>query len=428
VPSGPVGVIGAGYVGLTTAACFAHLDHRVRCIDVDAKRVAALRRGKVPIAEPNLAPLVERGLATGRLSFATDTASLGGARLVVLCVPTPMGDDGTADLRVLRTVLTSLAAVLPVGAVVVVKSTVSVGTTERVPELMGRDDVRVVSNPEFLREGHAVHDFLHPDRIVLGSADPRAMAEVADLYRGVPAPIVRTDPASAELGKYGSNAFLALKLSYVNVLAELCERAGADIRRVTEVMGLDRRIGSAFTEPGPGWGGSCLPKDTAALVSSAHRFGMDAQLLTAAVAANEHQHNRIVAKVRDAVCPGGSLTGVRLGLLGLTFKAGTDDLRCSPALAVAERLAARGAQLTGYDPAVRASSAGPVQVVDDPYVAVKGAAGIVLLTEWPQFRGLDWAQVAAVADRAIVVDTRNLLDRATLAAHGVTHVGLGVAP
>jgi len=379
----------------------------------------------VPIAEPDLASLVRRGLATGQLSFDTDVASLRGVRLVMLCVPTPMSEDGTADLGALRGALASLAAQLPVGAVVVVKSTVPVGTTGQVGELMGRTDVRVVSNPEFLREGHAVHDFLHPDRIVLGSADPDAADETAALYRGVPAPIVRTDPASAELGKYASNAFLALKLSYVNVLAELCEQAGADVRRVTEVMGLDRRIGPAFSEPGPGWGGSCLPKDTAALVSSAHRLGVDPGLLSAAVDANEHQRDRVVAKVRDAV--GGSLTGVRLGLLGLTFKAGTDDLRCSPALAVAERLAAQGAALTGYDPAVRAASAGAVQVVDDPYVAVKGAAGIVLLTEWPEFRELDWAQVAAVADRAVVVDTRNLLDRAALAAHGVTHVGLGVA-
>ena len=431
--SGPVGVVGAGYVGLTTAACLAHLDHRVRCVDVDPARVVALNRGKVPIAEPGLAELVGRGLATGTLSFSTDVADLGGARVVVLCVPTPMGDGGVADLGALRAALDALAGVLPVGAVVAIKSTVPVGTTARVNELLGRADVGLVSNPEFLREGHAVRDFLHPDRIVVGAAEDAAAERVVELYRGIPAPVVRTDPASAELGKYASNAFLALKLSYVNVLAELCERVGADIGQVTTAMGLDERIGDAFTEPGPGWGGSCLPKDTAALVSSARRFGVDPGLLVAAVEANAHQQERVVTKVRAAVTgsASGSLAGVRLGLLGLTFKAGTDDVRHSPALAVAALLAAAGAQLTGYDPAIRAGSApdvGPVQVVDDPYLVAKEAAGIVLLTEWPEFRDLDWPQLATVAERPVVVDTRNLLDRAALAAHGITWVGLGVSP
>lgn len=423
--SGPVGVVGAGYVGLTTAACLTHLDHRVRCVDVDAARVAALTRGEVPIAEPDLTELVDRGLATGRLSFDTDAASLGGTGVVVLCVPTPMGDGGVADLSALRAALASLAEVLPVGAVVAVKSTVPVGTTARVPAMLGRADVGVVSNPEFLREGHAVHDFLHPDRIVVGSADESAGERVVELYRGIPAPVVRTDPASAELGKYASNAFLAMKLSYVNVLAELCERVGADIGPVTETMALDERIGGAFLSPGPGWGGSCLPKDIAALVSSARQSGVDPSLLTAAVDANARQQDRVVAKVRAAVSGSGSLDGVRLGLLGLTFKAGTDDLRHSPALAVASRLAAAGAQLTGYDPAVR-ESVGPVQVVEDPYLVAKDAAGIVLLTEWPQFRELDWAQLTAVADQPVVVDTRNLLDREALARDGITYIGLGV--
>ena len=251
MPSGHVGVVGAGYVGLTTAACLAHLDHRVRCVDEDAERVAALTRGEVPIAEPDLAALVDRGLATGRLSFATEPESLGGAQVVVLCVPTPMGDGGVADLSALRAALSSLTGVLPLGSVVVVKSTVPVGTTARIPDLIGRPDLRVVSNPEFLREGHAVHDFLHPDRIVVGSGDPAAAECVARLYQGIPAPVVRTDPASAELGKYASNAFLAMKLSYVNMLAELCERAGADIGRVTEAMGLDARIGGAAPRPAP---------------------------------------------------------------------------------------------------------------------------------------------------------------------------------
>ncbi|HEY7595932.1 MAG TPA: UDP-glucose/GDP-mannose dehydrogenase family protein [Actinophytocola sp.] len=422
---GPIGVVGAGYVGLTTAACLAHLDHRVRCVDVDPARVAAVNRGEVPIAEPDLAGLVHRGLVTGRLSFATDAESLGGAQVVLLCVPTPMGDGGVPDLGALRAALGSLARVLPAGAVLAVKSTVPVGTTADIPAMLGRDDVGVVSNPEFLREGHAVRDFLHPDRIVVGSADPAAAERVVALYRGIPAPVVRTDPASAELGKYASNAFLAMKLSYVNLLAELCEQVGADIRQVARAMSLDERIGGAFTAPGPGWGGSCLPKDTAALVASARRSGVDPALLTAVIDANTRAQDHVVAKVRSAVSPSGSLAGVRLGLLGLTFKAGTDDLRHSPALAVATRLAAAGAQLTAYDPAVR-TPVGPVQVVEDPYLVAKDAAGVVLLTEWPEFRELDWGQLMSVADRPVVVDTRNVLDHARLAAQGITCLGLGV--
>jgi UDPglucose 6-dehydrogenase len=418
-----VGVVGAGYVGLTTAACLAHLDHRVRCVDTDLERVAGLCRGEVGIDEPDLAGLVDRGMNTGRLSFSADPATLAGLETVVLCVPTPMGDGGVADLSALRAALTSLAGVLPAGAVVVVKSTVPIGTTADVPTMLGRADVTAVSNPEFLREGHAVHDFLHPDRIVVGSADRAAAERVTALYRGIPAPVVMTDPASAELGKYASNAFLAMKLSYVNVLAELCERVGADIRQVTRAMSLDARIGAAFTSPGPGWGGSCLPKDTAALVHSARLAGIDPSLLTAVVAANAHQQNRVVAKIRTAVAC--SLAGVRLGLLGLTFKAGTADLRHSPALAIAERLAAEGAQLTGYDPAVR-ETVGPVHVVTDPYLVAKDAAAVVVLTEWPQFRTLDWTQLMAVADRPVVVDARNLLDRHELAALGIEYLGLGV--
>jgi UDPglucose 6-dehydrogenase len=419
-----VGVVGAGYVGLTTAACLAHLDHRVRCVDTDVERVAGLCRGEVGIDEPDLAGLVDRGLSTGRLSFSADPATLAGLETVVLCVPTPMGEGGVADLSALRAALTSLAGVLPTGAVVVVKSTVPIGTTADVPMMLGRADVTAVSNPEFLREGHAVHDFLHPDRIVVGTSDRAAGERVTGLYRGIPAPVVVTDPASAELGKYASNAFLAMKLSYVNMLAELCERVGADIRQVTRAMSLDARIGAAYTSPGPGWGGSCLPKDTAALVHSARLAGIDPSLLTAVVAANAHQQNRVVAKIRTAASSG-SLAGVRLGLLGLTFKAGTADLRHSPALAVAERLAAEGAQLTGYDPAVR-ETVGPVQVVTDPYLVAKDAAGVVVLTEWPQFRTLDWTQLMAAADRPVVVDTRNLLDRNELAALGIEYIGLGV--
>ncbi|GDY33366.1 UDP-glucose dehydrogenase family protein [Gandjariella thermophila] len=425
-----IGVVGAGYVGLTTTACLAHLGNRVICVDVDGSKVDGLRHGEVPIAEPGLAELVAEGLAARRLEFTTDASTLGDAEVVLLCLPTPMGEAGVADLSVLESALGELAGVLAPGCVVVMKSTVPVGTTARAGELLGRSDVPVVSNPEFLREGHAVHDFLHPDRIVVGTEDTGAAARVVGLYAALDAPVLRTDPASAELAKYASNAFLALKLSYVNALAELCERVGADVRAVGRVLGLDNRIGPAFLAPGPGWGGSCLPKDTSALLRTAEAAGVDFGLLRETVAVNVAQRERVVRKVRRAVTgsPRGSLAGVRLGLLGLTFKAGTDDLRHSPALAVAAELSRAGAVLTAYDP--RAGGAGHpdldgIALVDDPYLVAKDAAGIVLLTEWPEFRDLDWATLAALADHAAVVDTRNLLDPDTLCGTGWVHTGIG---
>ncbi|MGC7095253.1 UDP-glucose dehydrogenase family protein [Amycolatopsis lurida] len=425
----PVGVVGAGYVGLTTAACLAHLGHRVICTEIDESKVDRLGRGEVPIHEPGLPELVSEGLGTGRLRFTGSAADLRDAEVVFVCVPTPMGGRGEADLRALESVLRELSTLLAPGTVLVLKSTVPVGTTARVPELTGRDDLPAVSNPEFLREGFAVRDFLEPGRIVLGG--DRGLSEVESLYRGLDAPVVRTNAASAELGKYACNAFLALKLSYANELAELCEQVGADVRQVTTTMGLDDRIGPAFLRPGPGWGGSCLPKDVAALRRSASDRGLRFGLLRAAEHTNAVQHERIVRKVQELLTgsPYGSPAGARVGLLGLTFKAGTDDLRDSPALAVAARLAARGAVLTGYDPAVPAARGGAladVHVVDDPLLVAKDAAVLVVLTEWPEFRELDWAQLAQLADRAAVVDTRNLLDAERLAAHGFTCRGIGV--
>jgi UDPglucose 6-dehydrogenase len=428
LPSERVGVVGAGYVGLTTAACLAHLGHQVSCVDIDPARIALLRRGSVPIAEPGLPELVGAGLASGRLSFTTGMACLDGVGAVVVCVPTPFGDGGGPDLGPLDSALGELAAALPPDCPVAIKSTVPVGTTRWAASRLGRP---AVSNPEFLREGHAVHDFLHPNRIVVGADDEPAARRIAALYADLSGPVIHTDPGSAELAKYGSNAFLAMKLSYVNALAELCERVGADIGEVTRTMGLDERIGPAFLAPGPGWGGSCLPKDTAALVAGAADAGMDLALVRAAMAVNRRQPDRIVAKVREAVTGSvaGSLAGRRLGLLGLTFKAGTGDLRESPALAVAARLADLGAVLTGYDPGLPESARSavePVRLVGDPVLVARDAAGIVLLTEWPQFRDLDWPRLAALAEQPVLVDTRNLLDHKTLVAHGFQHHGLGV--
>jgi UDPglucose 6-dehydrogenase len=432
-----IAVIGTGYVGLTTGACLASLGHRVVCADVDPEKVAQLQLGKVDIREPRLAELVAEGLAAGRLSFvlgarnAVEPEGEEVAEIVFLCVPTPMGVGGVADLSAIEGVLDEIGDLLAPGSVVVNKSTVPVGTAERTQEMIGRADVAVVSNPEFLREGSAVADFLGPDRIVVGSASQDAAERVAALYSRLGAPTVLTDAASAELVKYSANCFLAMKLSYVNALAELCERLGADIGDVTEGMGYDRRIGQSFLSPGPGWGGSCLPKDTRAMVQIADAADFEFRLLRAAIDTNDRQRQRIVDKVRLAVTGrrGGSLSHVRLGLLGLTFKASTDDLRDSPALAVAAMLRQAGAELTAFDPAIRADNRhpdlAPVEVVEDPEIVAKDVDALVLLTEWPEFRTLDWARLSQLTKRPIVVDTRNILDPDVLRRAGFTWTGLG---
>jgi UDPglucose 6-dehydrogenase len=428
-----IGVVGAGYVGLTSAACFASLGHRVTCVDTDESKVDDLRHGVVSIAEPGLADLVAEGLAGGTLTFTTAEAELYGADLVLLCLPTPPDGDGRPDLGVLEQVVPQLGRLLRTGCAVVTKSTVPVGTAARLPGLLGRADLPVVSNPEFLREGHAVEDFLHPDRVVVGTDPPDSAVgrRVARLYEPTGAPVVRTDTASAELAKYASNAFLAVKLSYVNVLAELCERFGADVREVARTMGQDGRIGPGFLAPGPGWGGSCLPKDTMALLHAAESAGVDFGILRDAVRVNARQRARVVRAVRQAVTGSveGSLAGARVGLLGLAFKAGTGDLRDSPALAVATELAHQGVELTAHDPAVGCvPGLDAVQVVDDPYLVAKDAAALVVLTEWPEFRDLDWPRLAAATARAVVVDTRNLLDHDALTEAGFTHLGVGTNP
>ncbi len=431
-----ISVVGAGYVGLTTAACLASLGHRVVCADVDSAKLEQLRRAEVDIFEPGLSELVAQGLAAGRLTFVPGAAESvdgpdGPAEVVFLCVPTPMGVGGVADLATMESVIEEVAPLLAPGCVVVNKSTVPVGTTARVGELIGRADVAVASNPEFLREGSAVEDFLNPDRIVVGSDAQDAAERVAALYARLGAPTVLTDAASAEMVKYAANCFLAMKLSYVNAVAELCERLGADVTDVTKGMGYDRRIGQSFLAPGPGWGGSCLPKDTQALLQVADAADFEFRLLRATIETNIRQRQRMVDKVRLAVTgkKSGSLSRVRIGLLGLTFKAGTDDVRDSPALAVAALLRQAGADLTAYDPALRPDSASVnlagATVVDDPVLASKDAEALVVLTEWPEFRSLDWARLAAEMARPIIIDTRNLLDPDVLARAGFTWVGLG---
>lgn len=423
-----VAVIGAGYVGLTTAACLAHLGHRVVAVDVDERRVEALRSGRVPILEEGLDALVREGLSAGRLSFTTDAVDgVRGADFVFLCVPTPQGEDGSADLGHVHGASRLVGPHLAPGAVVVTKSTVPVGSAGTVHDALGRPDVAVVSNPEFLREGSAVADWLQPDRVVVGSTRRDAAEAVAELYRPLGAPVVVTDPASSETVKYAANAFLAAKVSFVNAIANVCEAVGANVSDVLAGMAYDRRIGSDHLSPGPGWGGSCLPKDTAALLKVAADAGYDFALLREAVAANRDQFDRVVARVEELA---GGLSGRRVAVWGLTFKAGTDDLRESPALAVVARLLARGASVAAYDP-TRPSGDEPelarldVRVCGDAYEAAARAAAVVLLTEWPEFATLDFAKVAEVMDNPAVLDARNALDADAVRAGGCRYRGIG---
>jgi UDPglucose 6-dehydrogenase len=427
-----VGVLGAGYVGLTTAACLAHLGHDVVCCDVDAERVEQLRRAEVPILEAELPELVTQGIAQRRLRFEVgEGAAARGADIVFLCVQTPQTEGGAADLSFVDAAVRAIAPLLAPGAVVVNKSTVPVGSTRRVQRLLGEhgaslDDVRVASNPEFLREGRAVRDFLHPDRIVIGCDDPAAAVRVSELYRGIQAPVIVTDPQSAEMIKYAANAFLATKIAFINSIAALCEVVDADVREVALGMGYDPRIGFEFLHPGPGYGGSCFPKDTAALVHLAGSAGVDLQIVEAVRAANHSHHERIVAKIRDAA--GGSLEGVTVGVLGLTFKADTDDLRDSPAMVIARRLLEEGARVQAFDPVAgrRAAEQLPgLLSCTDAYAPAVGATVLAVLTEWDEFRWLDFDRIRDVMVDARIVDARNLLDPAALRRRRFEYRGVG---
>lgn len=421
-------VIGAGYVGLTTAVCLAERGHDTVCIDVDTERVKQLARGVAHIDEPGLALLLEQGLERETLRFTAECSGLADRDVVFVCVPTPSGCDGSADLRAVDAVVDRLASVLRSGAVVAVKSTVPVGTTRRLAERLQPRGIRAVSNPEFLREGHAVYDFRHPDRIIIGVDDDDEAAAVIDAVYGTHAGAQRMSPESAELAKYASNAFLAVKISYANSLAGLCAQVGADIGDVTRCMGADVRIGQHFLQPGPGWGGSCLPKDTAALLHTGRLHDVALPEVESARCTNAAQPHRIASALRRELSI--PLRRARLTALGLTFKAGISDVRDSPALTVCVELARTGAQVSGYDPrlasidhaVIRRSS---IVAVDDPYLATKDADAIVVLTEWPEFRELDWRLIADQAPGAVVVDTRNLLDGAALRTAGLIYLGNG---
>jgi UDPglucose 6-dehydrogenase len=424
-----IAVIGTGYVGLTTGAILAHLGHNVVCADVVPAKVDALNRGEVHILEEGLDELVREGLDGGRLAFVLGEAAAieqADAEFVFLCVPTPQAEDGSADLSYIEDAARAIGPVLRQESVVINKSTVPVGSTLVVERALGRGDVAVVSNPEFLREGSAVHDTLHPDRIIIGSEDQAAAIRVASLYSDVKAPVIVTDPASAETIKYASNAFLATKISYVNAIANLCEAVGADVRDVVVGMGYDRRIGFEFLKPGPGWGGSCFPKDSRALVRIAEDNGYDFSLLKGVIDVNDEQFERVTAKVVRMA--GGSVAGKVVGVWGLTFKARTDDVRQSPALEIIGRLRAQGATVKAYDPAASTEphpDTDGIERVDDAYAAGDGASVLVVLTEWDEFRWVDFEKLAGVMADARIVDARNLLDAAAVRRKGFAYEGLG---
>ena len=438
-PGTKVGVVGAGYVGLTSAVCLAVKGVDTVCVDTDPARVAELRRGRAVIDEPDIDDLLATGLRQDTLRFTSDYRWLADRDIVFVCVPTPTNVDGSADLRAVDCAVAELSDVMRPGTVVAVKSTVPVGTCRRLDETLSARGIHTVANPEFLREGHAVHDFRHPARVVVGApadaveaADTAggrgAAARVAELYCGDTDNILVISLESAELAKYASNAFLAVKLSFVNSLAQLCSRVGADIVDVTGCMGADERIGRHFLAPGPGWGGSCLPKDTAALLHTGRAHGIALREVDSARCTNGAQAGRIVDTLRRVLDrPLGEL---KVAALGLTFKAATSDIRDSPAIAVCAALKSVGAQVTAYDPRLDIIDTRrvPVATSRDPYVAAKDADAILVLTEWPEFNELDWDSIARCAEGgAVVVDTRNILDRDTVTAAQLAYLGNGAA-
>jgi UDPglucose 6-dehydrogenase len=417
----PIGVVGVGWVGLVTAACFAELGHPVFARDVVPEKVEALRRGETTIHEPGLGELLARNAE--RLTFTTDMSELlEGARILFVCVDTPPTRSGDADLSRVRSVLRDLPGD---DRVLVMKSTVPAGTGESIRR--ERPGPAYVSCPEFLKEGTAVEDFMHPDRVVIGAdpGDEEAGDAVARLYEPLGGEIVRTDVASAEMIKLASNAFLATKISFVNEIANVCEEVGADVAEVARGMGLDRRIGPAFLRAGIGYGGSCFPKDVSALKMLAGNSGYHFQLLGAVIEVNELQKRRVVGKLQKHL---GSLAGRRIALLGLAFKPDTDDMREASSLVLAARLQGEGATVSAYDPVAAEAARGLLENVDfrdSALAALEGADAAVLVTEWPEFRDLDWAAAAERMARPLLVDGRNFLEPAALLAAGFEYEGIG---
>ncbi len=420
-----IAVFGAGYVGLVTGACFAELGHEVVVRDVLEGRIEALRRGQVPIYEPGLEELIEQG--GERLRFTTDVEeAIDGAELVYVAVGTPPTASGDADLSAVWTVVDELPDV-DHRIVVVMKSTVPVGTGQRVRHRLGergRTEVGYVSNPEFTAEGTAVRDFLHPDRIVVGAFEEADGNLVAELHAGIEAPVVRCDVASAEMIKLAANAALMTRISFINEIANVCEATGADVVRVAEGVGLDRRIGPSFLRAGVGYGGSCFPKDSLALKQLAANSGYHFQLLNAVIEVNELQKRRVVGKLQRHL---GTLRDRTIALLGLAFKPHTDDMREAPSLVLAGRLLAEGANVRVWDPVARPSGLRGVEQVDTVEEALAGADAAVLVTEWPQLADVDWGAAARTMRTPVLVDGRNMLDPDAMRSAGLAYEGIGRA-
>jgi UDPglucose 6-dehydrogenase len=428
-------MIGTGYVGLVSGACFADFGHHVTCIDTDAGKIAALKSGEIPIYEPGLNELVAANTREGRLAFATDQNDpVRDANAVFIAVGTPSRrGDGHADLSYVYAAAREIAPLLSRGTVVINKSTVPVGTGDEVERILRelRPDAgfSVVSNPEFLREGAAIQDFKHPDRIVVGTDDPRAREVLAELYRPLylnAAPILYTGRRTAELIKYAANAFLSTKITFINEIADLCEMVDADVQEVARGIGLDNRIGGKFLHAGPGFGGSCLPKDALALIKTAQDHGTSLRILETVVAVNDQRKRAMARKVTAAL--GGSIRGKTIAVLGLTFKPNTDDMREAPSIALITALKDLGAEIRAYDPTgmIQAKAMLPqITYCDGPYSAAAGAEALVIVTEWEQFRALDLARLKRTMASPVIIDLKNVYQPDELIKAGFRHEGVG---
>ena len=429
-----IAMIGTGYVGLVSGACFADFGHRVCCVDKDAAKIAGLNAGVMPIWEPGLEGLVKSNAERGRLTFTTDLiAGVKDAEAVFIAVGTPARrGDGHADLTFVFEAVRELAKVIRPGTVVVTKSTVPVGTGDRIEEILreeGVTEVSVASNPEFLREGAAIADFKHPDRIVVGAEDERAQHALREIYRPLflnRAPILITGRRTAELTKYAANAFLAVKISFINEIADLCEAVDADVQDIARGIGLDNRIGPKFLHAGPGYGGSCFPKDTLALLQTADAAGVDQRIVRTTVQVNEDRKEQMVERVERAL--GGDVSGKRVGVLGLAFKPNTDDMREAPSIPIIKTLVERGAEVSAFDPVAREQAEqvlSGIEFADDAYAAANGADALVIVTEWDEFRALDLERIAAALRGKVLVDLRNVYDRGEAEEAGLTYYGIG---
>ena len=424
-------VIGVGYVGLTTGTCFADLGHQVTCVDVDETKIEKLGAGVLPIYEPGLEEIVRRNTQAGRLGFATSYRDgLAEAEIAFIAVGTPQGSGGEADLKYVRAAAQSIAEVMDHPIIIVNKSTVPIGTGDWVSDIVRRHQSEpvgfsVVSNPEFLREGSAISDFMRPDRIVLGSLDPEAAAQVAQLYLSLRAPIMLTDLRTAEMIKYASNAFLATRISFINEIASICEALGADVKEVAVGMGYDKRIGPDFLDAGIGYGGSCFPKDVQALAHMAAVHGCHPQLLRAVMDINRDQRREVVHKLRELL---GTLDRKVVGVLGLAFKPNTDDMREAPSVELIHLLQSEGAQIRAYDPVAMVNAElylDDVTLCQDAYEVAKGADALVVITEWNEFKHLSLQRLKDAMRQPIIVDGRNIYDIGQMKALGFVYRGVG---